>query len=137
MPLSPGSARLYALCFHLAIGASIWGYNIGVLSSVLVHPGWRAALHQPGPAARGLVAAVYYLGTLLSYLCVAHPLADVLGRRYAALIGTAALCGGAVVMTAAGGRGAVGVMVVGRWACGVGVGVVSTSVPLYQRCVMH
>ncbi|KAK5995356.1 MFS-type transporter oryC-like protein [Cladobotryum mycophilum] len=132
LTIAKGYKRLYAVCLHLAVGASIWGYNIGILSSVLVHPGWRSTLHDPSPSQKGLITGVYYLGTLISYLFVSHPLADWLGRRHAALAGTFALCVGAVLMASANGENAVGVMVLGRWACGLGVGVVSTSVPLYQ-----
>lgn len=128
-----GTRRLYRVCLQLALGSSLWGYNIGILSSVLVHPGWRLALHHPAPSQRGLVTGLYYLGTLLSYLFLSHPLADMLGRRAAARTGTLALCVGALVMAAAGGRHALGIMVAGRVICGLGVGVVSTTVPLYQR----
>jgi MFS family permease len=128
-----GTKRLYAICLHLAVGASIWGYNIGILSSILVHAGWREALHDPTPSQKGLVTGIYYLGTFLSYVFLSHPLADYLGRRYAAMIGTSTLCLGAMLMAAAGGRSAVAIMALGRWTCGVGVGVVSTTVPLYQR----
>ncbi|EXV06046.1 MFS transporter [Metarhizium robertsii] len=130
--LPRGTKRLYGICLHLAVGASIWGYNIGILSSVLVHPGWREALDDPTPAQIGLVTGVYYLGTLLSFTLLSHPLADYLGRRRAAVIGTCALCLGAMCMAAANGSAAVGIMALGRWICGVGVGVVSTAVPLYQ-----
>lgn len=133
-----GRARLYGLCAHLALGASIWGYNIGVLSSVLVHPGWREAMGMgvgggaDDAARRGAVTGAYYLGTLLSYLVVSHPLADWLGRRRAAMVGTVALAAGAAAMAASAGTGS---MAAGRWVCGLGAGVVSATVPLYQRCV--
>ncbi|KAG6096531.1 hypothetical protein E4U30_001446 [Claviceps sp. LM220 group G6] len=134
IPLPKGTQRLYILCTHLAIGASLWGYNIGILSSILVHPGWRAVLGDPSPSTRGLVTGVYYLGTLMSYLLLAHPLADYFGRRHAAGIGALIICVGSVVMASAGGEAALGFMLWGRMICGMGVGVVSTSVPLYQRC---
>ena len=131
LPAVPaGSMRLYGLCLHLALGASIWGYNIGILSSILVHPGWREAMSQPDASERGAITGAYYLGTFLSYLFFSHPLADWLGRRHAAMIGALVLTVGAALMAAAHG---VGVMALGRWACGLGVGVVSTTVPLYQR----
>lgn len=130
--LSKGTQRVYTLCVHLAIGASLWGYNVGILSSVLVHPGWRSALGDPAPSTTGLVTGAYYLGTLASYLFLSHPLADHLGRRRAAMLGTAALCLGAALMAAADGDAALGAMLGGRLVCGAGVGVVSTSVPLYQ-----
>lgn len=128
--LPRGTVRLYALCLHLAIGASIWGYNIGILSSILVHPGWRKVMHYPNASERGAITGIYYVGTLLSYLFFSHPLADWLGRRYAALVGTMVLAVGAILMA-----GSMGVtaMAIGRCACGLGVGVVSTTVPLYQR----
>ncbi|OAA52965.1 ascus development protein [Cordyceps fumosorosea ARSEF 2679] len=124
-----GARRLFRLCAQLALGSSVWGYNIGILSSVLVHSGWRAALGNPSPAQTGLVTGAYYLGALLAYLCVAHPLADALGRRSAAGAGTAALSAGALAMASAGSLGA---MMSGRVMCGLGAGVVSTTVPLYQ-----
>ncbi|POR34775.1 Glucosidase 2 subunit beta [Tolypocladium paradoxum] len=111
--LPAGSRRLYALCLHLAVGASIWGYNIGVLSSVLVHPGWKSTLGDPSAAQKGVVTGVYYLGTFLSYVLLSHPLADWLGRRYAALVGTLVLCLGALVMACANGGAAVGTMALG------------------------
>ena len=67
--LPKGTPLLYTLCLHLAVGASIWGYNIGILSSILVHPGFRSALHDPSPSQKGLITGLYYLGTLLSYVC--------------------------------------------------------------------
>ncbi|KAG6006535.1 hypothetical protein E4U21_006989 [Claviceps maximensis] len=131
--LPRGTQRLYLLCIHLAVGASIWGYNIGVLSSILVHPGWRAALGgHVSPSTKGFITGIYYLGTLTSYLLVAHPLADHLGRRRAAMLGAVVLCGGAVMMAFADGEAALGMMLCARLICGMGVGVVSTCVPLYQ-----
>lgn len=110
-------------------------YNIGVLSSILVHPGWREMLAQPGPATKGVITGIYYLGTFLSYILVSHPLSDWLGRRYAALSGTLVLCLGALLQASSGGGSALATMVAGRFVCGAGVAVVSTSVPLYQACV--
>ncbi|KAK8143682.1 hypothetical protein G3M48_006884 [Beauveria asiatica] len=133
LPKQPvGARRLFMICLQLALGSSIWGYNIGILSSVLVHPGWRGALHNPEPAQKGLVTGFYYVGTLISYIFLSHPLADLRGRRYAAQVGTLVLCLGGLVMAAAAGRYALSIMVAGRLICGLGVGVVSTTVPLYQ-----
>ncbi|KAG9256850.1 general substrate transporter [Emericellopsis atlantica] len=124
-----GHPLLYAICLHLAIGASLWGYNIGILSSVLVHPGFSKTLRDPPPSIRGIITGVYYVGTLLSYLFLAHPLADWLGRKRAAAIGTVVMVIGMWCMAAA--RGLLP-LVIGRLACGLGVGIISTTVPLYQ-----
>lgn len=132
LQMPPGTKRLYTICLYLALGSALWGYNIGILSSILAHPGWKNTLHSPSPAQKGVVTGIYYGGTLLSYLFVSHLLADVLGRRYSAVIGTGILAVGALIMASAGGGSAVAVMAFGRFISGLGVGVVSTGVPLYQ-----
>ncbi|KAL0933613.1 ascus development protein [Colletotrichum truncatum] len=129
---TPGVMRLYFLCLYFGIGASVWGYNIGILSSILVHPGWKDALGYPSPSIRGTIAGVYYLGTLISYIFVSHPVSDWLGRRYAALSGTLVVCIGALLQALSGGATARATMIFGRMISGVGVAIVSTSVPLYQ-----
>ncbi|KAF6834592.1 MFS monosaccharide transporter [Colletotrichum plurivorum] len=130
MPL--GTQRLYFLCVYFGIGASVWGYNIGILSSVLVHPGFHEALGYPSFSFRGTVAGVYYVGTLTSYIFVSHPISDWLGRRYAALSGTVIVCIGAFLQALSDGATARGTMISGRLISGLGVAIVSTSVPLYQ-----
>lgn len=107
-------------------------YNIGVLSSILVHPGWVSAHDDPTPSQKGIVTGVYYVGTWLGYVFVSRPLSDSLGRRYAAMAGTAVLCVGAGMQARS---RALAAMILGRAVCGLGVAVISTSVPLYQRFV--
>ncbi|KAH7375446.1 ascus development protein [Plectosphaerella cucumerina] len=87
---------------------------------------------HPGPGTKGIVTGIYYLGTFLSYILVSHPLSDWLGRRYAALAGTLVLCLGALLQATSHGSAALATMIAGRFVCGAGVAVVSTSVPLYQ-----
>lgn len=132
MLLPAGTRRLYTICIQLAVGSSLWGYNIGILASILASPGWRDALSSPTPAEKGLVTSLYYLGTFVSYVFVSHPLADFLGRRYAALVGTCVLALGALLMAASHGSQALSIMILGRCLSGLGVGVVSTGIPLYQ-----
>lgn len=107
-------------------------YNIGILSSVLVHPGFHEALGYPSFSFRGTVAGVYYVGTLTSYIFVSHPISDWLGRRYAALSGTIIVCIGAFLQALSDGATARETMISGRLISGLGVAIVSTSVPLYQ-----
>jgi MFS family permease len=108
-------------------------YNIGIMATIYVHPGFKKALHKPDAAHTGLITAIYYLGTWVSYLFISHPLADRLGRRYAAAVGTFVTCIGASLIAGARGNGSYSMMIIGRIICGMGVAVVSTSVPLYQR----
>lgn len=112
---------------------SVTSYNIGIMATIYVHPGFIKSLHKPKKATTGLITSIYYLGTWLSYLFVAHPLADRFGRRVAAATGVLVTAVGAAVQTAAKGHHGVAMMIVGRIICGFGLAVVSTSVPLYQR----
>ncbi|KAK3316642.1 general substrate transporter [Apodospora peruviana] len=130
--LSKAVLRLHAFCLFLALGSFVWGYNVGVLASVLVHPGFKDTLDRPDASRSGIITAIYYLGTWLSYIALAHPAADRLGRRYAALAGMLVLCIGQALQAGATGSGAFAMVIAGRIVSGMGTGIVSTSVPLYQ-----
>ncbi|KAL2148169.1 hypothetical protein VTH82DRAFT_8030 [Thermothelomyces myriococcoides] len=107
-------------------------YNVGVLASVLVHPGFKQTLGEPDAPRRGVITAVYYLGSWLSYVLFAHPVADRLGRRNAALGGMLVICLGQGLQTGAVGPHALAMVIAGRIIAGAGTAVISTSVPLYQ-----
>ncbi|KAI0164127.1 general substrate transporter [Xylariaceae sp. FL1272] len=124
--------RLHLLCVFFAIGSFVWGYNVGILSSVLVHPGFAFALDFPTASQKGVITSIYYLGTWTSYVFLAHPASDYLGRRYAALVGIIVVAVGTAVQCDARPPAAYAMMIIGRIVSGVGVGLVSTSVPLYQ-----
>ncbi|XXG95281.1 hypothetical protein Hte_001542 [Hypoxylon texense] len=113
--------RLHLLCIFFAVGSFVWGYNVGILSSVLVHPGFVEAMGHPSPSRKGVITAIYYLGTC-----------DYFGRRYAALTGIFTVAVGNAFECGASGNGAYAMMIVGRIISGIGVGMLSTSVPLYQ-----
>ncbi|KAK6206606.1 hypothetical protein LQW54_007558 [Pestalotiopsis sp. IQ-011] len=131
LALTRSTVRLHLLCAFFAIGSFIWGYHVGVLSSVLVHPGFTDALGHPTAAQKGLITAIYYLGTWFSYIFLSHPLADTLGRRYAALAGTAIVAVGTAFEAGASAPSAYALFTAGRVISGMGIAVLSTSVPLY------
>lgn len=91
------------------------------------------ALHEPDAPRSGLITAIYYLGSWLSYVLLAHPAADRLGRRYAALAGMSVTCVGQALQAGAFGPQALPMVIVGRVVAGAGTAIISTSVPLYQR----
>ncbi|KAF2439456.1 general substrate transporter [Karstenula rhodostoma CBS 690.94] len=126
------SARLLAVSLFFGLASLAWGYNIGIMASIYVHPGFIKSLHKPTKAMTGLITSIYYLGTWLSYLFVSHPLADRFGRRVAAATGILTTAVGASIQTAAKGDHGVAMMIAGRIVCGIGLAIVSTSVPLYQ-----
>ncbi|KAF2249955.1 general substrate transporter [Trematosphaeria pertusa] len=126
------SLRLLAVSTFFGLASLAWGYNIGIMATIYVHPGFKKSLHNPTKAMTGLITSIYYLGTWLSYLFVSHPLADRFGRRIAAATGILTTSVGAAIQTAARGEHGVAMMIVGRIVCGFGLAIVSTSVPLYQ-----
>jgi MFS family permease len=105
------------------------------MATIYVHPGFNRSLHKPSKEITGLITSIYYLGTWLSYLFVAHPLADRFGRRVAAAAGVVITAVGASIQCSAKVHGGIAQMIVGRIVCGSGLAIVSTSVPLYQRSV--
>jgi MFS family permease len=108
------------------------------MASIYVHPGFIKALNKPSKAETGVITSIYYIGTWFSYLFFGHLLADRYGRRVAAASGVLVSALGAVVQASADGEiGGLAMMIVGRIICGVGLAIVSTSVPLYQRFVQH
>jgi MFS family permease len=108
-------------------------YNIGILATIYVSPGFIKALSKPTASQEGLITAIYYLGTWTSYIFLSAMTSDRLGRRYSALVGTVVTCVGAAMQAGAKGNGAFALMIIGRIICGVGNAIISTSVPLYQR----
>ncbi len=99
----------------------------------MVHPGWVAVQNSPDASRKGSITGIYYLGTWLSYVFVSHTLSDLLGRRYAAMAGSLVSCLGAALQASCTGSSAFATMVMGRIVSGVGVAIISTTVPLYQR----
>ncbi|EFQ36379.1 hypothetical protein CGRA01v4_13736 [Colletotrichum graminicola] len=128
----PGELRLYFLCIYFGIGASVWGYNIGVMSTVISNHGFDNATGHMPLFKKGYIISSYYIGTSISYLLLSHPLSDWLGRRHAALVGTIVVCVGALLQAISNGSTGLGTMIAGRIVSGLGVAIVSTSVPLYQ-----
>ncbi|KAK6858280.1 general substrate transporter [Apiospora arundinis] len=130
--LTQAVVRLHLLCIFFAIGSFVWGYNIGILASIQVHPGFVDEMGELTAVRRGVITAIYYVGTWTGYVFVSHPASDRLGRRYAALIGTAVLAVGTAFEAGATRPHVYAMWIVGRIICGLGVSMLSTSVPLYQ-----
>jgi MFS family permease len=131
--ISKATVRLHFLCAFFALGSFVWGYNIGIMATIYVNPGFKTETKITKPAQTGLITAIYYLGTWLSYLFLSHPASDRLGRRYSAMTGILVVCVGAAIQAGARKPHGLAMMVIGRIICGLGMALVSTAVPLYQR----
>ncbi|KAJ9150404.1 High-affinity glucose transporter [Pleurostoma richardsiae] len=122
------SAWLLISCIVMSMGSIFWGYDIGILSTIYVAPGFKKTLHNPSSSDTGLITAIFYAGQFVGFAFVAGPTNNKLGRRWAGFTGVTILCLGAVLQTAA---YHIAMMIVGRIISGVGTGIVSTAVPLY------
>ncbi|KAH9984185.1 general substrate transporter [Xylariaceae sp. FL0662B] len=122
------SAWLIYSCIIISMGSIFWGYDIGILSTVYVAPGFKKTLNNPSSGEEGLITAIFYAGQFVGFAFVAGPMNNKLGRRWAGFTGVVILCLGAVLQVAA---YHLAMMVIGRIIAGIGTGIVSTSVPLY------
>ncbi|KAG5745211.1 hypothetical protein H9Q72_001882 [Fusarium xylarioides] len=114
--------------FVISMGSIFWGYDIGILSTIYVSPGFNKALDHPSSSEKGLITAIFSAGQFASFALLAGPINNKYGRRWAGFGGVCLLCVGAAIQT---GAVHLAMMVIGRIIAGVGTGVVSTAVPLY------
>lgn len=84
--------------------------------------------NHPSPAAIGTVVAILEIGALVSSLLVGR-ISDLMGRRKTILYGSMIFFVGGALQTFAAGMS---MMMVGRIIAGLGVGALSTIVPVYQ-----
>jgi len=107
-------------CTIISIGAIFWGYDIGILSTIYVSPGFKQVLNFPSSGDIGLITAIFYAGQFIGFAFLAGPVNNRLGRRWAGFCGVVVLCIGAALQTAA---IHLSMMVIGRIIAGLGTGV--------------
>ncbi|KAF7724349.1 hypothetical protein EC973_001137 [Apophysomyces ossiformis] len=132
--MAPVSWQVYIVCFFAAIGGFCFGYDTGVVSSVLtmsdfIHkmtndPTRKELTALESGTITGLLLAGCFVGSLL-----AGPSAEKFSRKRTIMIGSAVFILGAALQCGADGYA---MMVVGRAIAGLGIGTLSMTVPLYQ-----
>ncbi|CAK7218120.1 hypothetical protein SBRCBS47491_003399 [Sporothrix bragantina] len=127
---SSGRINLWLIfsCAIFSMGSIGWGYDIGILSTIYVQPGFKKTLHNPTSSQTGAITSVFYAGQFFGFAFLAGLVNNKLGRRYAGCVGVLGMCLGAALQT---GAQNLAMMIVGRIIAGVGCGIVSTAVPLY------
>ncbi|KZO99447.1 general substrate transporter [Calocera viscosa TUFC12733] len=136
MPLSPRVYTWLCGCFA-ALGSILFGYDLGVISSIL--PG-APFLAQMGPNAstahptsQGFIVSLLVLGALFGSV-PAGLLGDFLGRRKAIMGSTVVFLVGSICQTAAYN---LATLMVGRFLAGFGIGMLATLAPIYQSEIAH
>ena len=131
-----------AICIGLfvAFGGVLFGYDTGTIGGILAMPFWvqgfstgyidpdtgRAAI---SPSEDSLIVSILSAGTFFGAL-MAAPTADILGRRYGLMASCAIVFNlGVILQTAATEQP---MFIAGRFFAGLGVGLISAMIPLYQ-----
>ncbi|CAD6884341.1 unnamed protein product [Tilletia controversa] len=130
-----------------AFGGFLYGYDTGTISGILAMPYFRqqfgtfyndnipsnfSPTPEPGfdlsTANQSLVVSILSAGTFFGALLGA-PIADGLGRKKGMQIALAVFCVGVAMQTAS---TSIGLLAGGRAVAGLGVGIISTIVPMFQ-----
>ncbi|BFZ62834.1 hypothetical protein YB2330_003944 [Saitoella coloradoensis] len=133
MPHAPflglrGKKLVYAITFTCSLGFLLFGYDNGVFSGLTTAPLFLDQFDNPGASMLGFIIAVYELGCLLGALiCAVY--ADHFGRIKVMVAGNIILIIGCVIQTASFGRPE---LIVGRVVTGVGMGFITSVVPIWQ-----
>ncbi|KAI0315550.1 general substrate transporter, partial [Amylostereum chailletii] len=132
MTLSP---KVYTwLCgLFASLGSVTFGYDLGIIASVLPSTNFRETVGFPTPTQDGLIAGLLLLGAFASNSIVGD-LADRVGRRWAIIGGVVIFLIGGTIQTAAQNYS---MMLAGRFFAGFGIGMLAMLAPLYQAEISH
>lgn len=122
----------------VAFGGVLYGYDTGTISGIIAMPYWLKlfatetnAQGEPEITAAqdSLIVSILSAGTFFGALAAA-PLGDLLGRRIGLMISAGVVFNlGVILQTASTGQD---LFIAGRFFAGLGVGLVSALIPMYQ-----
>ncbi|KAF9454277.1 MFS monosaccharide transporter [Macrolepiota fuliginosa MF-IS2] len=125
-----------AMTAFSAFGGILFGYDTGVISGVKEMDQWLQMFgslgadgtHTITSSNESLIVSILSAGTFVGAL-LAAPVADHIGRKWGIMLATLVFCVGVAIQTASKG---IPLFVVGRIFAGLGVGLVSVLIPMYQ-----
>ncbi|TVY51889.1 High-affinity glucose transporter [Lachnellula cervina] len=123
-----GKALVYFTSIFVSLGVFLFGYDQGVMSGIITGPYFKDQFNQPSRAEVGTMVAILEVGAFFASLVVGR-VGDIIGRRKTIFYGACIFFVGGALQTAANGMP---MMMLGRIIAGVGVGMLSTIVPVYQ-----
>lgn len=123
-----GKPLLYFTSVFVSLGVFLFGYDQGVMSGILTGPAFKDYFDDPTRAELGTMVAILEIGALISSLMVGT-VGDKIGRRRTILYGAMIFVVGGLLQSFA---VSMGMMILGRVIAGLGVGFLSTIVPVYQ-----
>ncbi|KAK3315007.1 hypothetical protein B0H66DRAFT_583738 [Apodospora peruviana] len=123
-----GKGLIYFTSIFVSLGVFLFGYDQGVMSGIITGPHFKDYFHHPDAALIGIMVAVLEVGAFISSLVVGR-VGDIIGRRKTILYGSCIFLVGGALQTFA---QTMTMMMLGRFIAGLGVGMLSTIVPVYQ-----
>ncbi|KAI1471540.1 sugar transporter-domain-containing protein [Daldinia caldariorum] len=123
-----GKPLIYFTSIFVSLGVFLFGYDQGVMSGIITGPFFRDYFKNPSKAEIGTMVAILEIGALVSSLVVGR-VGDIIGRRRTILYGSMIFFVGGALQTFAANMP---MMMLGRIIAGLGVGSLSTIVPVYQ-----
>ncbi|PYH74803.1 sugar transporter-like protein [Aspergillus vadensis CBS 113365] len=121
------SLRL-AIMFTCQAAFALFGYNQAVFSGIINNADFLAIVHHPTTAVMGIIVSIYNLGCLLG-TAVAFLTSDNLGFRKSVWLAMCIIIIGATVQTSSYSKTQ---LLVSRLFTGIGIGIMTTTVPVYQ-----
>ncbi|PHH49200.1 Sugar transport protein 12 [Ceratocystis fimbriata CBS 114723] len=123
-----GKPLIYFTSIFVSLGVFLFGYDQGVMSGIITGPYFKDYFNEPSKAKVGTMVAILEIGALISSLVVGR-VGDIIGRRKTIFYGSCIFfIGGALQSCATN----MEIMMLGRIIAGLGVGALSTIVPVYQ-----
>src|SRR5580700_1036813 len=121
---APGRGFVLVATVFAALGGLLFGYDTGVISGALI---FIKAQFQLSVFHQELVVSVVLIGAAVGALS-GGKLADAFGRRYMLIVTALIFIAGAIVCATA---DSVGTLIAGRVVVGLGIGLSSSTVPVY------
>ncbi|EAW24067.1 putative MFS sugar transporter [Aspergillus fischeri NRRL 181] len=118
-------AAIWAACGMAFI---LFGYDQGVFSGIVENEDFLDTMHHPGDSLMGIIVSIYNLGCFTGCI-VNFVVAEWLGRRRAMWVAMIWIIIGASLQTSA---FSVAHLMVGRFVTGIGTGIETSTVPMYQ-----
>jgi sugar porter (SP) family MFS transporter len=122
-----GKPLIVLITIASTCGFLLFGYDNGVYAGLIVSAWFLKTYNHPSPTLLATISAMYNIGGTIGST-IAFFIGNALGRRWTILTGAAIACIGAIVQCSA---TVIAQLVAGRIICGVGVGVMTSTVGLW------
>ncbi|KAJ1674001.1 hypothetical protein EV182_004161 [Spiromyces aspiralis] len=119
---------VYMVAAIASIGGFLYGYDQGNMSEILQMKRFNSYFNEPDSLHQSIITSMLTLGCFIGSLAAA-PLSDAVGRKYTIVIGSCIFVVGSALQCGSINQG---MLIASRIIGGLGVGVLSMIVPLFQ-----